>query len=49
MKEMLIEGSLNKQRGSIWIGRSGDSSTMASPICGISVGSKAIETIPLYI
>ena len=37
MKEMLIEGKvLNKQGGSVWIGRGGDSSAMATPLGEIS-------------
>ena len=46
MKELLIEGEgLNKQGGSVWIGRGGGSSAVAIPLGDVPRGNKASQTI----
>ena len=42
MKELVIEcDGLNKQEGSVWIGRGGGSSALAIPLEDVQGGNKA--------
>ena len=45
MKEVLPEGEKGwiKQGGSVWTGRGGDFSAMATPLGDVLIGSKALE------
>ena len=48
MKELLIEGGweeLNKQGGSVWIGRSGGSSAVAISLGDVYRGNEASKTM----
>ena len=46
MKELLIEGEgFNKQRGNVWIRRSGGFSVVAIPLGDVSGENKFSETI----